>query len=90
MRPQYPTAFEFNSLFLCDLADHVYSGWFGTFMFNNELERRKHALSLRSVSVWAMLHVNKAKCVVGCGSRHRSCFVTFTLCAVVPIARCCF
>lgn len=53
---QFSRAFEFSTTFLCHLADHVYSGWFGTFLFNSERERRQRALSLRSVSVWAVLN----------------------------------
>lgn len=61
LSPQFPDSFEFDVGFLCDLADHVYSGWFGTFLFNSERERRTQALSLRSLSVWALLNAQRAK-----------------------------
>ena len=58
---QFPDSFEFDVGFLCDLADHVYSGWFGTFMLNCERARRTQALSLRSLSVWSLLNAQRSK-----------------------------
>jgi hypothetical protein len=38
---QCPSAFEFNEKFLTVLVENSYSGQFGTFLLNNEQERRK-------------------------------------------------
>lgn len=32
---QFPLSFEFNLRFLCDIAFHLTSGYFGTFLFDN-------------------------------------------------------
>lgn len=39
MCSQFPTAFEFNELFLITILDHLYSCLFGTFLYNSEQER---------------------------------------------------
>ena len=44
---QYPRAFEFNEHFLLFLADSVYSGRFGTFLFDNEKQRNTDKLRWR-------------------------------------------
>lgn len=51
---QYPTAFEFNFAFLAALAEHAYSGRFGTFLFDNEGQRAKAGANRGggSVSMW--------------------------------------
>lgn len=49
---QYPCAFEFNNKLLLFLADNVYSGRFGTFMFNSERERVENEAATHSVSIW--------------------------------------
>lgn len=36
---QFPSAFEFNELFLVTVLDHLYSCLFGTFLYNGEQER---------------------------------------------------
>lgn len=38
-RLQFPSAFEFNELFLFAVLDHLYSCLFGTFLYNSEQER---------------------------------------------------
>ncbi|KAF9447881.1 phosphatases II [Macrolepiota fuliginosa MF-IS2] len=40
LQRQFPTRFEFNERFLRQLYYHLYSCQFGTFLFNNEKERR--------------------------------------------------
>lgn len=52
---QYPTAFEFNMDFLKDLAYHAYTGTFGTFLCDNQLDRAKHNLKGRTVSIWSYI-----------------------------------
>lgn len=50
---QYPTCFEFNSLFLIELLDHVYSCRFHTFLWNSERERRHHSGTwAATISIW--------------------------------------
>lgn len=49
---QFPTAFEFNEKLLLFLADNVYSGRFGTFMFNSEAARVEAEAPTHSVSIW--------------------------------------
>ncbi|XP_006457859.1 hypothetical protein AGABI2DRAFT_215827 [Agaricus bisporus var. bisporus H97] len=54
---QFPTRFEFNERFLRQLYYHLYSCQFGTFLFNNEKERKttnglELPLSERTCSVW--------------------------------------
>jgi hypothetical protein len=48
---QYPLSFEFHDRFLLELAAHVHSGAFGTFLFDCERERSHHSLSRRTPSV---------------------------------------
>lgn len=50
---QHPTRFEFNERFLRRLLYHVYSCQYGTFLFNNERQRREARLHERTRSVWA-------------------------------------
>ncbi|KAL2181433.1 protein-tyrosine phosphatase-like protein [Thermothelomyces heterothallicus CBS 202.75] len=50
---QHPTRFEFNERMLRRLLYHVYSCQYGTFLFNNERQRREAKLHERTRSVWA-------------------------------------
>jgi myotubularin-related protein 1/2 len=54
---QNPDAFEFNEALLLLLADHLRSGWFGTFLMDCERERRAPELRLadRTVSLWVLI-----------------------------------
>jgi len=38
---QFPTAFEFNELFLIVILEHLYSCRYGTFLYNSEQQRVK-------------------------------------------------
>lgn len=54
---QFPDRFEFNEEWLLDIHHHLYSCQFGTFLFNNERERRvaesaKGAYVDRTISAW--------------------------------------
>ena len=49
---QYPTRFEFNERFLRRLLYHLYSCQFGTFLFNNEKERKDTNAREKTRSVW--------------------------------------
>ncbi|VDK23140.1 unnamed protein product [Taenia asiatica] len=55
---QFPHCFEFNELFLVKLAIHAYSGLFGTFLCNSELERQENHCASRTCSIWAYLNPN--------------------------------
>lgn len=58
MTQQFPAAFEFNENFLITILDNLYSCLFGTFLCNNDKERRKEVRS-RTVSLWSMINVNR-------------------------------
>lgn len=53
---QFPCSFEFNEDFLLLLFKHAYSSKFGTFLCNNEFERRNHELALKTVSLWSFVN----------------------------------
>lgn len=53
-----PTAFQFSHAYLVKLAQHTYSGLFGTFLFNNHKER-KEAMEFKKgtlVEIWRFLN----------------------------------
>ena len=53
----YPEAFEFNTRYLLDLSDHVYSCRFGNFLCDTERERETVAgIRQRTHSVWDFLY----------------------------------
>jgi hypothetical protein len=55
---QYPRAFEFNERLRVFLADHMFSGLFGTFMYNTERQRRfdpETRLIDEAMSVWTFV-----------------------------------
>ena len=49
---QYPTRFEFSERFLRRLLYHLYSCQYGTFLYDNERERKAAKLSERTRCVW--------------------------------------
>ena len=49
---QHPTRFEFNERFLRRLLYHLYSCQYGTFLYNNEKDRKESRVSERTRSVW--------------------------------------
>lgn len=49
---QNPTRFEFTERFLRRLLYHLYSCQYGTFLYNNERQRREAKVQERSSSVW--------------------------------------
>ncbi|XP_051506827.1 myotubularin-related protein 1-like isoform X2 [Myxocyprinus asiaticus] len=53
---QFPSAFEFNELFLITTLDHLYSCLFGTFLYNSEQERVEKALNSKTVSLWSYVN----------------------------------
>ena len=56
---QFPLDFEFNEQLLLDTIDHVYSGRFGTFLFNNEKERKAQSLHTSTTSYWDHVHAHR-------------------------------
>lgn len=49
---QHPTRFEFNERFIRRLLYHLYSCQYGTFLLNNEKQRKDAGLQERTSSVW--------------------------------------
>ncbi|CAN8096596.1 unnamed protein product [Discula destructiva] len=49
---QYPSRFEFNERFLRRLFYHMYSCQYGTFLLNNEKQRKDAKLDEKTTSVW--------------------------------------
>ena len=49
---QNNTKFEFNSILLLFLAEELYSGKYGTFLFNNEKEREEYNEEENTLSIW--------------------------------------
>ena len=49
---QHPTRFEFNERFLRRLLYHLYSCQYGTFLYNNERQRKLAKARERTSSVW--------------------------------------
>ncbi|KAJ6242848.1 myotubularin-related [Anaeramoeba flamelloides] len=58
---QFPSAFEFNANLLKLILKHLYSGRFGTFLFNSELERVTNVLNQNTYSIWNYLEKKKNK-----------------------------
>ncbi|XP_051960560.1 myotubularin-related protein 1b isoform X1 [Xyrauchen texanus] len=56
MTRQFPSAFEFNELFLITVLDHLYSCLFGTFLFNSEQERVLKEVYNKTVSLWSYVN----------------------------------
>ena len=56
---QFPTLFEFNAKFLCDIAYHSFSLRFGTFLQNSDKERRDLNVRGRTVSLWSYINSRK-------------------------------
>lgn len=55
MLNQFPTAFEFNHVYLVKMVQHVYSNLFGTFLLNTVQERTLNSIAERSHSLWTFL-----------------------------------
>ena len=55
---QFPHAFEFNEAYLLFLVDALYSNWFGTFLGNSELERRRMHVSEKTTPAWECIRLN--------------------------------
>ena len=58
---QFPTEFEFNQDYLLFIAKNYNVNLFGTFMFNNEKERKEKNAKVITASIWTYLWGNKDK-----------------------------
>nr|XP_012608786.1 myotubularin-related protein 1 isoform X12 [Microcebus murinus] len=56
MTRQFPSAFEFNELFLITILDHLYSCLFGTFLCNCEQQRFKEDVCTKTISLWSYIN----------------------------------
>ncbi|XP_075394856.1 phosphatidylinositol-3-phosphate phosphatase MTMR1 isoform X1 [Tenrec ecaudatus] len=56
MTRQFPSAFEFNELFLLTILDHLYSCLFGTFLCNCEQQRFKEDVYTKTISLWSYIN----------------------------------
>ena len=52
---QFPTTFEFSSVYLMKLAHHYYTRLFGTFLANFEQEREEERQGSQALPVWLLL-----------------------------------
>ncbi|EGR33585.1 myotubularin-related protein 2, putative [Ichthyophthirius multifiliis] len=53
---QFPLSFEFNSIFLRDIAFHVFSCQYGTFLHNSYQEIQVHKTRQNTVSLWSYIN----------------------------------
>ncbi len=53
------TKFEYNTDLLYFLASEMFTGKYGTFLFNNELEREKFKAREKTVSIWTYVKENE-------------------------------
>lgn len=53
---QYPSAFQFNEIFLLKLCYHSYSCLFGTFLCDSNIERSNEHTDERTFSIWSYLN----------------------------------
>ena len=56
---QFPLDFEFNEKLLLDTVDNLFSGRFGTFLYNNERERKEQQLEDTTTSYWDYVDQHK-------------------------------
>uniref|UniRef100_A0A3P9KW35 phosphatidylinositol-3,5-bisphosphate 3-phosphatase n=1 Tax=Oryzias latipes TaxID=8090 RepID=A0A3P9KW35_ORYLA len=56
MTRQFPSAFEFNELFLITVLDYLYSCLFGTFLCNSEQERLVQEVQTKTASLWSYIN----------------------------------
>lgn len=58
---QFPNQFEYNERFLRRLLYHLYSCQYGTFLYNNELERQQGHVETSTRSVWEYFLARRAE-----------------------------
>ncbi|KAG7384204.1 SET-binding factor 2 [Phytophthora pseudosyringae] len=52
---QQPWAFEFNEALLSALYEHIFSGLYGSFLYNNERQRKQEEANAPTRSLWFVL-----------------------------------
>jgi len=55
---QFPHHFEYSTRYLLTIADHIYSGRFGTFLFSTDAEREEYNIR-RCNDIWTYLDCNR-------------------------------
>ena len=55
------TCFQFNFNLILFLAQEVFSGKYGTFLFNNDKEREEFDGNCRTISIWSYIKQNESK-----------------------------
>jgi len=55
----FPTMFEFNEEYLMEILTNLYSCRFGTFLCDSEMDRARHAIPLKTVSLWDHIEENR-------------------------------
>ena len=58
---QFPGEFEFGDDYLLELVYAVYSGWFGTFVYDSERERAEQNAHVDTISVWDYLAAHRKR-----------------------------
>ena len=53
------TKFEFNTDLLFFLANEMFTGTYGTFLFNNDMEREKYNAKSETISIWSYVKENE-------------------------------
>lgn len=57
---QYSPYFEFNTRYVLTIADHIYSGRFGNFLFNNDADREGFDCFAGAANIWMYLDANRS------------------------------
>jgi hypothetical protein len=60
IKKQFSSYFEFNDNFLIACLRHVYSGRYGTFLFDTERERVEKKLKAKTISLWTEMNVHRS------------------------------
>jgi len=55
LQHQFPLSFEYDGSVLCEIIHHTYASRFGTFLCNNQNERRKFRVDSKTTSLWSYL-----------------------------------
>jgi Myotubularin-like phosphatase domain len=53
---QFPCAFEFNTQFLEIMFFHLHSGLYGSFLMNNDKQRRASLVRMETISLWTAIN----------------------------------
>ena len=64
--------FEFNTNLLLFLANEIYNGKYGTFLYNNNKERKENEAKYNTVSIWTYIIENKKEFMNPCYNKEES------------------